>query len=835
MLDRLKETFVHPPDEFTPVPFWFWNDGLSKEEIIRQIRDFHAKEVAGFVLHPRMGLPRSQPYLGPEFLELAEAAVKEAAELGMRVILYDEGMYPSGAANGLVVKRNPDFASRGLQMTEYPCAEEGSTRIKLSVSPGERIIAALAVRRISEKEIDPSATLQLQPAASDGETVEFTPPGEGTWSLLVFTDTYSKGTIRGIHEGQDDGEADAPLAADLLNPEAVRAFIELTHERYYGKLGAYFGSTVIAMFTDEPDLLGRRHIRGLKPWTADLLEEVLAAGVRLEELPALWLQAGEETQRIRSAYEHAVYLRMTRAYYKPLYDWCEAHGIALTGHPAASDDIGLLQYFHIPGQDVVWRFIAPENDLGITGAHSTLGKCSADSARHRGRRRNLNEAFGVCGKESGWALKADEMKWYLDWLFVRGVNLISPHAFYYSIRDERRDERPPDVGLNNIWWPEYRRFSRYIKRMSWLMTDSVNQAQIAVLTAPSGLPWQSVRGLFERQLEFNYLEEELLHSACELDGGVLRIAGQAYRSVLVENGSQFGRETWSRLRTFAEQGGIVVEAVDGEQAGAGGPDIGQRRTAPAGAAELLEAALGRDGSLSPAHPDIRISHVVKEGVHFYCVVNEGEAAYEGAFRLPAGTDGRTEIWNPWTGTMETAATAPAENGAELQLRIERRECLVIAVDPRQPADRQLAVSGIRRLSQEIPVTEGWRVQGAPGVEELSSLSSWTEWEGMAHFSGTVVYEGNVRLESRTAGVDNHAVLDLGEAHELVRVWVNGREAGAQMWSPYRFQVGELLRGGDNELTVAVTNTLANRYDGQSLPSGLIGPVKLSIYTAGEEK
>ena len=31
-----------------------------------------------------------------------------------------------------------------------------------------------------------------------------------------------------------------------------------------------------------------------------------------------------------------------------------------------------------------------------------------------------------------------DMKWYLDWLFVRGVNMIFPHAFYYSLRDRRK-------------------------------------------------------------------------------------------------------------------------------------------------------------------------------------------------------------------------------------------------------------------------------------------------------------------------------------------------------------------------------------------------------------
>ena len=47
-------------------------------------------------------------------------AIRAAAELDMRVVLYDEGMYPSGSACGLVVKGHPDLASRGIALTEQP-------------------------------------------------------------------------------------------------------------------------------------------------------------------------------------------------------------------------------------------------------------------------------------------------------------------------------------------------------------------------------------------------------------------------------------------------------------------------------------------------------------------------------------------------------------------------------------------------------------------------------------------------------------------------------------------------------------------------------------------
>lgn len=55
----------------------------------------------------------------------------------------------------------------------------------------------------------------------------------------------SGGTLRGIHWGEDDGEVNAPLSADILNPEAVNRFIQLTHERYFHELKEYFGTVVI--------------------------------------------------------------------------------------------------------------------------------------------------------------------------------------------------------------------------------------------------------------------------------------------------------------------------------------------------------------------------------------------------------------------------------------------------------------------------------------------------------------------------------------------------------------------------------------------------------------
>lgn len=813
--ESLKQQFLQPVDEFTPIPFWFWNDKLSRDEIIRQIQDFHVKEVSGFVLHPRMGLPREMPYLSDSFMEMVEVALSEAEKLGMKVILYDEGMYPSGSACGKVVKQNSDYASRGLELREYSCKNQ-SVRIPVFLKHGESIVSVQAVRKLSEREIEAGSTVIL---FCKSGVVEFAPPKQGDWSVLVFVDRPSGGTIRGVHPGQDDGESEAPLAADLLNLEAVQSFITMTHERYYEKFSDYFGGTVFAIFTDEPDLLGRGHTPGLKPWTRSFLSEYMASGGDDRDLPALWFDVGEETDAIRFRFDTAIRRRLNRTYYKPLADWCEVHGIGLAGHPAGSDDIGLLQHFHIPGQDIVWRYIAPEENKALTGVHSTMGKCSSDSARHRGKRRNANECFGVCGVDGGWSLSADNMKWYLDWLFVRGVNLIIPHAFYYSIRGERRDERPPDVGPNNIWWPEYAKFSRYMKRMSWLMTDSLNSANVAVLVGEAFLPWRIVKPLYESQIEFNYLEEQLLTNCCEISDGVIRIAGYRYEAIVIESGYRLSRSSWQSLQKFVKQGGCMIELTE---KGWNSPDMGQWQVEqetriPA----LLTGMIGTDYEIKPAATSIRISRIEKQSQLFYVIVNEGETAFDGKLRI--NDEGHAEYWRPWTGECHAATSEQSADGRAVPIHVERRECLIVAVDPSRPHQRggkQL----VRWPKTALDLSQSWRVIEGPWKGELGALSSWTEWGGLSNFSGTIVYETTFELEEPSPIPSWR--LDLGDVYEMARLSVNGKEAGIQFWKPYVFEIGQRIQPGTNVLRVSVTNSLANGYHGKSLQSGLVGPVRL---------
>ncbi len=286
--------------------------------------------------------------------------------------------------------------------------------------------------------------------------------------------------IRGLHFVDEDGESppeDEPPAADLLNPDATLAFIRQSYERYYQAFGDHFGTTIKAIFTDEPNLLGRPRETGIMPGTTGILRHVNAAlGCDFTpELPALW--DDDAPQRVKRDYLRALNLRLETTYYAPLYNWCEQHHIALTGHPAEPDATTILRYFHLPGQDIVWRFIEPDQPSALEGRQSTQAKAASSAMLHNGRRRNANEFCGAYGD----SLTFEEMRWLANWLLVRGCNLLIPHAFYYSVRGPRRYERPPDVGIHSPWWDErFTAFAQGSRRLCWLNTDSQQVCDVAI-------------------------------------------------------------------------------------------------------------------------------------------------------------------------------------------------------------------------------------------------------------------------------------------------------------------------------------------------------------------
>ena len=611
-----ENEFRDPPKEFSVMPFWFWNDDLKEVEIISQIADFEEHGVYGFVIHPRIGLPEDIGWMTEKMFYFMKLAVAEAGKRGMYVVLYDDGMYPSGSSSGQVVKENPAFAERMLdKIDDY-------SREKSILPPGWNIVAVID-RPCGKK--------------------------------MAVIDRPSGGTMRGLHyldESPGGVIEERPPLADILNPEAVKSFISLVYDRYYHELGQYFGNTIFAIFTDEP------HLSNSSNGILNEVNRILGYDFT-PYLADLWYDDHENSIQLRAEYKRAVSIRAEETYYAPLSRWCEAHGIALTGHPAGSMDIGMERFFHIPGQDLVWKYVTP-GKTALEGAHSTMAKCASSAMIHMGRRRNSNELYGAYGHE----LTFDEVKWLANWCFVRGHNLLYPHAFYYSVRGPRLDERPPDVGPNAAWWDYYKPYADSCRRLSWLNTDSEHICEIAIACDVQWLPEKSAKICFESQHDFNYLELRNLGD-CRIDSGGIHFAGMNYKALILEKELSARGEFLSDIKKIADAGLLILFENDKDEL----------LNAFTGAylavdeSELLKSLhelVQPDCELLPGSQAIRCRHVIKGGMDFYLLFNEEFTQVSTSLKLDSA--GTWEWWNPVNGEI-TAAVNQAVTFAPGEIKL----------------------------------------------------------------------------------------------------------------------------------------------------------------------
>ena len=106
-----------------PGIFWYWNADPTPNGIRRQLTQIRAAGFRSVYLHPMPDNFRKSDfksgmkmrYLGRKFFRLARTAVDECRRLGLRFMIYDEGGWPSGTANGELVKRRPEFGIHVLE------------------------------------------------------------------------------------------------------------------------------------------------------------------------------------------------------------------------------------------------------------------------------------------------------------------------------------------------------------------------------------------------------------------------------------------------------------------------------------------------------------------------------------------------------------------------------------------------------------------------------------------------------------------------------------------------------------------------------------------------
>lgn len=845
---------------YRPILVWAMNDAMDAATTAQQLASFQASGYGGVMIMPWGKLPYA--FMSDEWLDRVAEILAEARRLGLDVWIWDDWLYGSGPADG-VLTDDPQYRAKTIKVA-----------LDIRVESGEAIEVILPPRTVAvghfpiDKFGSPAGLIQ-RIDARPGDHVSVPPAGRQR--LVAVAWHHISGMQHTTRSHGPGGESSISISddanvwsIDMLNPAAVARYVELIHERYYSRFSEYFGTTLKGFFYDEPKASTST------PWTErfaetfqrrkgyEICDELVAVMTeyRMEDVGFNdWLRP-EATRRAEADYRDVWSSLVAESFYGTIQSWCHVHGVVATGHPvgdghpngdywlqdlfsSGGDYAKNMAFSDMPGADVVFASIRIDQ-------FSDAVRMAASRAATKGKPRAMTESFAVFGH----GLDVDQMRWVMENQLVRGVN-----TFFCKLSNYNRESflhfHPPELSDAN---PQIAYFgpsmNARIERLAQYTNAGHRLPSLAVYV-PGGNarrhelePLAALEALARKltysRVAYDYLFDDDLPELEPIPAGFRTSTGAIYTALVVPEAA---RPT--------DEAALMIDR--------------------------LKAGMPETVFTWPVDSeDNARQHIANRLVSTYWaenpVVDMGSGADGVSGRMCFDDDGH----QLWLLLNETSQDRMIEINAH-------RPCAVIDIDPdtgnavllssckvgelanipfAPMQSRLLLIDPVGDLSKGVPALSpgsakrirpvDWQVALSGGdLCDLDGdvLPDWAEL-GLRGFSGCLRYRARFVIEKKTEA----ALLSLGEVCHGARAYLDGTLVGDCAFAPFTINLGPLEAGG-HLLELDVVNTLANQVfgdpdrlaalvsagefrgtyepvygsrDRKKLRSGLFGPVEISL-------
>lgn len=211
-----------------------------------------------------------------------------------------------------------------------------------------------------------------------------------------------------------------------------------------------------------------------------------------------------------------------------------------------------------------------------------------------------------------------------------------------------------------------------------------------------------------------------------------------------------------------------------------------------------------------------------------------------------------EIYNPVYGEINLPDEWKTNKGrTNVNLELPPNGSVFIVFEKNKHSDKEKRNGVIKffKINSTWNVTFNKKLGGPTGPVLMNKLSSWNThqndsikyYSGLANYSTGFFYEGPLEKNKRIW-------IDLGEVKDIASVNLNGKKCGIAWTYPYKVEITNAIKTGENNLSIDIVNSWKNRIIGDNtLPtnnttswttapfrikgqplaeSGLLGPVQV---------
>ncbi|MBW2647228.1 MAG: hypothetical protein JRE23_13850, partial [Deltaproteobacteria bacterium] len=444
----------------------------------------------------------------------------------------------------------------------------------------------------------------------------------------------------------------------------------------------------------------------------------------------------------------------------------------------------------------------------------------------------------------------------IDKIFLNGSNRIYYHSTTYSPEEATWPGwlyyAPVHFVPANTIWKDFWKLNSYVSRVSSFL-QSGDPDNDVLLYFPIYDIWHhqerwvrfpiptknletTATAFLEDGITFDYISDQQILKTVYEDGKLITGGGNDYMTVVIPQVEFMPVQTLDYLTDLAEKGATIVFSGGLPRDVPGFGNLRERQQQFQEQVErihdfrmrkrtqgkiLITAPEGEP--ILPEEANIPRETMVKEGLRFV------RRSYEGGFHYfiknvsdhriskfvtLARDAGSAAIFDPLREIAGMATVRKdAEGRTEVFLQLEPEETCILRTfqgnmkGPEWKYEEEL---------HGAHVITGWNVsflEGGPVIPSGFSSAkpvAWTEKgsEEAKWFAGTAEYSAVFQRPSGIQG--NDWILDLGDVFHSAQVEVNGQQVATLITAPFKVNITEALRPGNNDLKVRVTNLAANR-------------------------
>jgi hypothetical protein len=873
----LYEIFKDPQSIHRPFVRWWWNgDKVEKDEIARELRLMKEAGIGGVEINPIKFPPRTDdlgkpsiPWLSPEWVDLLDFTLKEAASLDITCDLIVGSGWPFGAeylegderSQTVVIATHKLEGPDEYEVSLFDFFKEADPAVT-SPFPG-RLMEIMSVQLAP----DPLHIIGEVKDYTDqikGQTLRIHIP-KGKWVLFGLVKV--KGSMEVINGAPG---ANGPVL-NHYNEAAVKKYLNHMSDTIQKQIGPLAGR-IRSFFTDSMELEGAN-------WCSDMeVEFKKRRGYELRPyLPFTMFKTGamgniydfdygtgldrdlkDTIERVRYDFDRTKTELVAERFIKTFNDWChenkvlsrvQAYGRGY--HPLeGSLTIDLPECETWIKYGIGKEF--SEADYHFGRAYSMINKYVSSAAHLKGKKHISCEE--LTNTDMVFNATLEILKSAGDQSAISGVTHPVFHGFNYS---------PPQapfpgwirygcfINERNNWWPWFRRFTDYKARLSALLQQGTMFADIAVLPPvndmwsvdgaqnepfpslmyPTWLPmiWEAIH---QNGSACDYVSDQVILDSA-IRNGRLVFGPRSYHTLMLVNVERMEPETAEKLFQFVSAGGrvICVETLPNRSLGLA--DYPRRDAAVNDWVGKMKAIPDRfifvrkpENNFLQWYRDIQQKYQLAPYVHIdkptsfvsqvryqageteWLFIASSDLANEHSITiLPSKELGAGK--QAWVWDAATGERYYVGDGAKpmtIDLATGDSRLIVYDKEKKGPAWDPLPGTAVTTFAVNGPWDlELHHLDGSVRSVTMSTLTDLKDDPALAAFSGTVLYRTTVNAGNGLSW----KYINLGKVAGISGLSVNGKDAGIQWFGRRVYRIDGLLQSGPNTLEIKVVTTMGN--------------------------